>query len=107
MNDAQINPIYYHGSKDGHDIQLWDVYDAFGLTPMEANIIKYVVRSRRKKDCLLDLEKAHRCLARLISNEKKRIDILNSIPPENVRLEATFNALDKEANELQAPPDDE
>ena len=88
-----INPPYYMGSKDGHNIQLMDVYEAFSLTPMEANVVKYVVRHRHKGKALLDLEKAHRCLARLISNEKNRLQLLESIEVESAN--------------TNLPPDDE
>tara|TARA_R110000744_G_scaffold40295_5_gene91393 strand:+ start:115 stop:384 length:270 start_codon:yes stop_codon:yes gene_type:complete len=75
----QINPIYYIGSKNGHNIELMDVYDAFNLCPMQAFVLKYVVRYNNKGNPLLDLEKAQRCLTRLISNEKQRLDLLESI----------------------------
>jgi hypothetical protein len=54
-------PSYY----DGKGMQPFDVIDAFGLDFYEGNVIKYVIRWR-KKDGVTDLRKARTYLDKLI-----------------------------------------
>ena len=60
-------PVHYQGKR----FQLWDVILDFNLTYFEANIVKYVVRWR-KKNGLEDLYKAREYLNNLIAEEEKK-----------------------------------
>lgn len=60
MSDP-INPEHYQSAS----MELIDVIDAFGLTFYEAQVVKYVVRAR-KKNGLEDLRKAQWYLNRLV-----------------------------------------
>jgi len=61
--ETRVRPTYYDG-KDG--MQPFDVIDAFGLDFYEGNVIKYLVRWR-KKNGLEDLRKARTYLDRIIA----------------------------------------
>jgi hypothetical protein len=63
-----IDPKHYQGK----DLEAIDVIEAFDLTYHEGNIIKYVLRWR-KKNGLEDLLKAKWYLDRMIQDEYKRI----------------------------------
>tara|TARA_R100000388_G_C7238820_1_gene159802 strand:- start:213 stop:440 length:228 start_codon:yes stop_codon:yes gene_type:complete len=65
IND-KINPGYYIGTK----IQVADFINEFKLNYFEGNIVKYVVRNR-KKNGIEDLEKAKWYLEKLIECTKK------------------------------------
>jgi len=62
----KINPDYYIGTK----IQVSDFIQEFKLDYFQGNIVKYVVR-HKKKNGLEDLEKAKWYLERLIQCTKK------------------------------------
>jgi len=62
----KINPDYYIGTK----IQVSDFIQEFKLDYFQGNIVKYVVR-HKKKNGLEDLEKAKWYLERLIECTKK------------------------------------
>jgi len=51
--DKQVGGDHYKNGK----MQVFDVWDAFGLDPYEANAVKYLLR-HRKKNGKEDLEKA-------------------------------------------------
>jgi hypothetical protein len=62
-----VNPTHY----DGAGMQVWDVWDAFDCGRYESNIIKYVLR-HKKKNGIEDLKKAQTYLNRLIDQEERK-----------------------------------
>ena len=67
LREPQDGPDYYDG-KGG--MQPFDVIDAFSLDFYEGNVIKYLVRWR-KKNGIEDLRKARTYLARIISRAEQ------------------------------------
>ncbi len=63
-------PAHY----DGGSITPWQVWEAFGLDPWQANVVKYLLRSGKKRgeSALSDLSKARNYLGYLIEREEKR-----------------------------------
>jgi hypothetical protein len=64
-NDSQVGGSHYRT-----DHQTWDFIVANGLGYLEGNIIKYVVR-HRKKHGVQDLKKAMHYLQKLIETEEQ------------------------------------
>lgn len=56
----------------GFPFEVLDIAEAYGLTFNEGNVVKYILRWRRK-DGLEDLVKAKKYIERLISLEERRL----------------------------------
>lgn len=65
--DRQVGGDHYKTKS----LQPWDVWDAFGLDPYEANAVKYLLRWR-KKNGVEDLEKAKHYIDAIIEREQKK-----------------------------------
>ena len=60
----QINPDYYKN----YPIEVTDAIESWGLSFVQGNIIKYIVRAKRKNNRRQDLEKALWYIQRMLDN---------------------------------------
>ena len=79
--DMVKRPLHYQGKR----YELWDIILDFGLGYFEANIVKYVVRWK-KKNGLEDLYKARQYLDKLIAEQESKTIITEPYEelPENL-----------------------
>lgn len=68
-NDRQVGGEHYRGAP----LQHWDLTTMFGWDYFQAQIIKYVMR-HKKKNGLQDLEKAAHFIEKYIEVEKRRLE---------------------------------
>jgi len=74
-NDRQVAGTHYQGPRCfncGYSIEHWDVVEMFGLSYLEGQITKYVMRWK-KKNGIEDLVKAQHYLEKLIEVEQFRL----------------------------------
>lgn len=69
-NERQVGGDHY---KTGSGIQHWDLVDMFGWDYFQGQVIKYLMRWK-KKNGVQDLEKAKHYLEKYIELETKRAD---------------------------------
>lgn len=70
MTDSINHPPHYIGT---NGVEAIDVVEAFGLGFCDGNVLKYLLRWR-KKGGISDLEKAAWYLNRFIQSEKKKLN---------------------------------
>ena len=65
LRERQVGGDHYRQ----HEIQPWDVIDAYGLLFYEGNVLKYLLRRKVDTDRLTDLQKARHYLDKCIDLE--------------------------------------
>ncbi len=68
LRERQVGGDHYRQ----HEIQPWDVIDAYGLSFYEGNVLKYLLRRKQDTDRLTDLQKARHYLEKCIDLEEAK-----------------------------------
>ena len=85
VNDYQVGGNHYQGAKYQH----WDIVADHNLNYFEAQILRYVMRCRKKKNMVEDLKKAKQFIEKYIELvEEGRIEDPTTKKPQEMHQEA-------------------
>lgn len=70
--DIVIKPAYYKINIKGVPVDVIDIANAYNLSFMKGNALKYILRAGKKDNLIQDLKKAIECLQREIDYETSK-----------------------------------
>lgn len=72
ITDIVTKPKYYKIEIKGVPLDVIDIANAYNLSFMKGNALKYILRAGKKDNAIQDLKKAIECLNREISHEASK-----------------------------------
>jgi hypothetical protein len=78
MNDNydRVMAVQYGGNHyKNHEIQPWQIWEAYDMNGWEASAVKYLLRHKYKGNSLEDLMKAKHNIEYLIAREERKLNV--------------------------------